>query len=337
MRIQIALLLAASAGLAVIAAFPAMVRAQQPAAQPRANLDQAEVRVLPVQNGIYLIAGAGGNITAQVGKEGILIVDTGFAETAPKTLAALRKLSDQPVRFIVNTHVHRDHTGGNDALAKAGATIAGGNFAVDLADAGDGAAIIAHENVLKILSAAPTGKADDRSAPSGSWPTDTYFGKGKKMYVSGEGIELIHVPNAHTDGDSMVYFRRSDVISTGDIFAINRYPVYDIEGGGSIQGVLDGLNRIIDLSIPADKEEGGTLIIPGHGRICDQADAAEYRDMTTIIRDRILDMVKKGMSLDQVKAARPTRDYDPLYGSNTGLGSTNNFVEAIYKSLSKRP
>jgi glyoxylase-like metal-dependent hydrolase (beta-lactamase superfamily II) len=315
--------------------FPGYVLAQQGGVQNQSS-DKDDVRVLPVQNNIYMIAGSGGNITAQVGKDGILLVDAGFAEMAPKVVAALRKLSDKSIQYIINTHVHRDHTGGNDALAKAGATIAGGNFSVDISDAGQRAAIIAHESVLDVLSAAPSGKANDLSAPSGSWPTDTFFGLQKDMFFNGEGIEMIHIPNAHTSGDSMVFFRRSDVISTGDILAINRYPMFDLEGGGSIQGVLQGLNKIIGLSIPADKEEGGTLIVPGHGRICDQADVAEYRDMTTIIRDRIQDMIKKGMTLEKVKAARPTFDYDPLYGSNTGFGSTDNFVEAVYKSLAKQ-
>jgi cyclase len=331
----VALFFLAPASLMIAVGFPGYVLAQQGGGQNQ-NFDKVDVRVLPVQNNIYMLVGAGGNITAQVGKDGILLVDTQFAEMAPKVVAALRKLSDKPIQYIINTHVHRDHTGGNEALAKAGTTIAGGNFSVDLSDAGQRAAIIAHESVLHVLSATPSGKANDRSAPAGSWPTDTFFGLQKDMFFNGEGIEIIHIPEAHSSGDSMVFFRRSDVISAGDILAINRYPVYDLEGGGSIQGVLQGLNKIVGLSIPADKEEGGTLIVPGHGRICDQADVAEYRDMTTIIRDRIQDMIKKGMTLEKVKAARPTFDYDPLYGSNTGLGSTDNFVEAVYKSLSKK-
>ena len=149
------------------------------------------------------------------------------------------------------------------------------------------ASILAHQNVLNILSATPTGKPGDRAMTSGFWPTDTFLEERKKVFFNGEGIEVIHVPAAHSSSDSVVYFRRSDVISAGDIFAISRYPVYDIEGGGSIQGVLAGLNRILSMAIPAEKEEGGTYIVPGHGRLCDIADLAEYRDMTTIIRDRI--------------------------------------------------
>ena len=134
----------------------------------------------------------------------------------------------------------------------------------------------------------------------------------------------------------MVFFRRSDVLSTGDIFSPRLYPVIDIKNGGSINGEVDALNRILDLTVPADKQEGGTYVIPGHGRLCDEADVVEYRDMVTIIRDRIQDMVKRGMTLDQVKAAKPTMDYDPLYGATSGPWTTDQFVEAAYRSLSPK-
>jgi glyoxylase-like metal-dependent hydrolase (beta-lactamase superfamily II) len=180
---------------------------------------------------------------------------------------------------------------------------------------------------------APTGK--QASAPTGAWPTDTFFGDEKKFFFDGEGVEIIHIPNAHTDGDSIVFFRRSDVISTGDLFTTTMYPLIDIEHGGSIQGFLAGLQRIIDLVIPVYGQDGGTLIVPGHGRLCDFGDLLNYREMTTIIRDRIQDMIKKGMTLEQVKAAKPTLDYDPLYGSNTFWNGTM-FVEAVYKSLTQK-
>ena len=163
-----------------------------------------------------------------------------------------------------------------------------------------------------------------------SQPGDTYFGANKDLYFNGESIQLLHQPAAHTDGDTMVHFRRSDVISAGDILDTDRYPVIDVANGGTLQGVIDGLNRLLDLAIPEHHEEGGTLIIPGHGRICDEFDVLEYRDMVTIIRDRMQDMIGKGMTLEQVKAARPTRDYDPQYGANA-----DTFVEAGYKSLTQ--
>jgi cyclase len=234
----------------------------------------------------------------------------------------------------INTHIHGDHTGGNAAIAKLGSTISGGNVVGTIGEsATEGAAVIAFHNILDRMSAANT--AD--TAPEGAWPTDTYTGFEKKMFFNGEGIEIIHAPSAHTDGDSIVFFHRSDVVSTGDIFVTETYPVIDLKRGGSIQGILDTLNRLIAMSIPADKQEGGTMFIPGHGRLCDQADVVFYQEMVTIIRDRIQDMIQKGMTLDQVKAAKPTRDYDPRYGRTTGFWTTDMFVEAVYKNLSEKP
>ena len=154
------------------------------------------------------------------------------------------------------------------------------------------------------------------------------------MFFNGEGIEIVHQPSAHTDGDSFVFFRRSDVIIAGDVFTTTSYPVIDLAAGGSIQGVVDGLNRLVDMIIPVYGQEGGTLVIPGHGRLSDFGDVLNCREMTTIIRDRVQDMIKKGMTLEQVKAARPTRDYDPLYGSVPGW-TADMFVEAVYRSLKK--
>jgi cyclase len=292
-----------------------------------------EIHVVPVQGNVYMLVGAGGNITLQVGKEGVLIVDTGLAQMSDKVLAAIRQLSDKPIRYIINTHIHPDHVGGNEKIGPAGSTIAGGNVVGNIGEsAGKGATIIAHESVLNRMSA-PTGSQP--SLPFVAWPTDTYANDEKDLFFNGEGIQILHQRAAHTDGDSMVFFRRSDVVSTGDIFVTTSYPIIDLQRGGSLQGIIDGLNHIIDITIPAEKQEGGTYVIPGHGRLCDEADVVYYRDMTTIIRDRIEDMIKKGMTLEQVKAARPTRDYDPLYGTNTGFWTTDMFVETSYKSLKK--
>ena len=301
--------------------------------QQQQNFDNVEINILPVQGNVYMIVGAGGNMTMQVGDQGILLVDTQFPQVSSKVLAAIRKISNKPIRYIINTHFHPDHTGGNENLRKAGSTIAGGNFAGNIRDAGEGAAIVAHENVLNRLSAPAGGQAP---TPTGGWPTDTYFSGQKDIFFNGEAVQLIHQPAAHTDGDSLVFFRRSDVISAGDIFVTSGYPYFDLQSGGSINGVVDALNRIIVLAVPADKQEGGTYIIPGHGRLCDEADVVEYRDMITIIRDRVQDMIKKGMTLEQVKAARPTRDYDPRYGATTGPRTTDMFVEAVYRSLSAK-
>jgi len=300
--------------------------AQQP------NLNNAEFHVLPVQGNVYMLAGAGANITVQAGPDGVLVVDTATAPLAPKILTAIKTVSNRPLRYIVNTSFDPDHTGGNEPLRKAGNTIAGGNVAGDLgAGASEGAQIIAHDNVMKRMSA-PTGK--QAPTPSGAWPTDTFIEDEKKLWFDGEGIQIIHLPNAHTDTDSVVFFSRSDVIATGDLFTTTDYPVIDVAAGGTINGFIDGLNKILDLVITVYGQEGGTMLVPGHGRLCDAGDLINYREMATIIRDRVQDLVKKDMTLEQVKAAKPTRDYDPLYGSNPRW-TPDMFVEAVYKTLKK--
>ena len=317
--------------LAIVALAMSAIAAAFASAQQ--NNENAELHILPVQGNIYMLVGAGGNITLSIGKDGILLVDTGLPQMSDKVLGAIRKISDKPIRYIINTHVHADHTGGNEKIAKAGSTIAGGNVVGDIgASAQQGATVIAHEGVLDRMSA-PTGSQPPM--PSAAWPTDTYNGAEKELFFNGEAIQMFHEPAAHTDGDTIVFFRRSDVVSAGDLFVTTSYPIIDIDRGGNIQGVVKALNHILDITIPAEKQEGGTYVIPGHGRLCDEADVVEFRDMTTIIRDRIQDMVKKGMTLEQVKAAKPTRDYDPRYGAETGFWTTDKFVEAVYKSFKK--
>ena len=293
----------------------------------------AEIEVLPVQGNVYLLAGAGSNITVQIGPLGVIVVDTGLEQMSDKVLAAIRKLSDKPIQYIVNTDADPDHTGGNDNIRRAGVTITGANVAGNLTDAMEGAQVIAHENVLNRMSA-PTGK--QAPTPFGAWPTETYVAGQKELHFNDEPVQVIYQRNAHTDGDSLVLFRHSDVISTGDIFVTTSYPFIDVERGGSVQGELDALNNILDLAIPKHDEEGGTYIIPGHGRICDEFDVLEYRDMVTIIRDRIQASIKKGMTLDQIKAARLTLDYDARYDAKSGPGAAGSFVEAVYKSLTAK-
>ena len=226
--------------------------------------------------------------------------------------------------------MHPDHIGGNEKIGEAGKTITGGNVIGDIGDATEGATIVAHEKVLDRLS--PNGKP---TVSFKALPTLTFLGDQMKLsqFFNGEGIQIFHEKPAHTDGDSIVFFRGSDVISAGDIFLTTSYPIIDLANGGSLQGVIDALNHILDMSVAEFRTEGGTLVIPGHGRICDTADVAYYRDMATIVRDRIAAMLKKDMTLAQVKAAKPTADWDPRYDKNT-FWTPDMFVEAAYKSLS---
>lgn len=321
------------------------------------------IEVLPVRGHVFTLFGAGGNVTVSVGRDGVLIVDPGSAASADKVLAAVRQLQrdvefdeirrardpqfgaetrstlqqslnpdapPRPIRFLINTHLDPEHVGGNEVLRRAGRTYSGGNVAGQLSDVSEGAAILAHENVLERMGAGGPGQPP---APAGALPTDTYFGGTMKMshYFNGEGVQLIHVPNATTDGDSIVWFRGSDVIVAGDLFEMNDYPQIDLGKGSTIGGVVAGLNTITNLAFAEFRTEGGTMVVPGHGRLADLGDVAYYRDMVTIVRDRVQDLVKRGMTLDQVKQARPTIDWDPRYGVAKG----DTFVEAVFMTVPK--
>jgi glyoxylase-like metal-dependent hydrolase (beta-lactamase superfamily II) len=291
---------------------------------------QASLRAMHVQGTVHVVVGAGANIAVQTGNLGLIIVDTGTAQHAEQVLASLRQLTPRPVRYIINTHSHADHVGGNERIGASGVPLSGRGVAqVGAGNSAPRAEIIAHEETLNRMSA-PAGSA--APFPVAAWPTATFSGTHKEFFYNGEGVQLVHVPSAHTDGDTLVFFRRSDVIATGDVFSTVSYPVIDVQRGGSISGVLDGLNQLLALVIAGEKTEGGTMLVPGHGRISDEADLVEYRDMVTIIRDRIQDMVKRGLTLAQVKAANPTMEYDGLYGNAPGW-SKDQFVEAVYTNL----
>jgi cyclase len=287
-----------------------------------------DVRIVPVQGNVSMVSGAGGNIAMQVGEDGILLVDTGAANMTDKVLAAIRQISDKPIRYILNTHAHPDRVGGNETIAKSGSRVGGG--LVVAGPAGSGASVIAHEQVLFAMSA-PTGQVSPY--PVAAWPTDAYEGDRKEVFANGEGIQMLHQPAAHTKGDSLVFFRRSDVVVAGDIFDVTSYPVIDEKSGGTFTGLLAALNRIIEITIPRDWQEGGTMVIPGNGRVADEADVVEYRDMVTIVHDRIEDLIKRGMTLEQVKAARPTYEYDGRYGATSGPWTTEMFIEAAYRDI----
>jgi cyclase len=328
-----AVLVLAAGALAGIAGMAGLARAQQQNQQQPQAAANTGLHMLHVQGNVYLLAGGGGNIIVQSGPQGTLLVDTGLADKSNEILAEIRRLTPKPVQYIINTHVHADHTGGNDALRKAGATYTGANVTGDIADVRLGAQVFAHDNVLQRMSA-PSGK--QAPVPSGAWPTLTFVGDKKQMSFNGEPIEILHQRAAHTDGDSIVFFRHSDVIAAGDIFLTTSYPFIDLERGGSIQGEIDALNTIVDMAVPLRQEEGGTYVIAGHGRVVDRFEVVEYRDMVTIIRDRLQAAIKSGMTLAQIKSANLSLDYDYRYGAKSGFGTSENFVESVYKSLTAK-
>jgi len=299
----------------------------------------ANLEVLQLRPNFYMIAGAGGNIGFQVGVDGVVVVDSGTTASADAVVAAIKKVTTQPIRYVINTSADADHVGGNAKVAKAGQTLFTGNGGVGLATnfLGGGASILSAEPVLARMSG-PSGKPSP--FPLEAWPTETFGEPRKYMYLNGEGIEIFHEPAAHTDGDAMVFFRRSDVVVAGDVFDTRTFPVIDVAKGGSIDGEIAALQKLVDTAIPSVpivSREEGTLIVPGHGRICDQLDVVDYRDMVTIIRDRVRDLMKQGLTLEQIQAASPARGYTRRYGSDTGSWTTNNFVEAIYRSMNKKP
>ena len=318
---------AIAVAMAVIAGAGSAV-ATRALAQQNQNFDAVQMDVQQVSGNVYMVVGAGGNTTVFTGPEGVLIVDTQFAPLSGKILDVVKKLSDQPIRWIVNTHSHGDHIGGNEALAKAGRTRAGGNVVGDIGAAATATArIIATENASNRMLMA------DRPLPSVAMPTDTFFNARKDMLFNGEAIQMFHQPAAHTDGDLLVHFRKADVISTGDLFTTTMYPFIDDANGGTIDGYIKALNNIIAITVPSNVNEGGTMVIPGHGRLSDEQDVIEYRDMATIVRDRIREYVKRGMTLEQVKAKKPTLDFDPRYDTPGGFWSSSQFIDVIYKQM----
>jgi glyoxylase-like metal-dependent hydrolase (beta-lactamase superfamily II) len=334
-----------------------------------------QVHVLPVQGNIYMLVADGTNITASVGRDGIAVVNTGSAQMSEKVLTALNELEKATVnpaatnacfgancpglpgwsspyfnaviasprpapgmRYVINTSATPEHVGGNEALAAAASfKRAGGaaGFGGAARELGTNATIVAHDAVLAAMST-PGDKTPP--APSEAWPSDTYFDEFHKLseYVNGEPVILYHAPAANTDGDSFVFFRHSEVISAGDLMSSISYPLIDTDKGGTIDGVINGLNSILDVAVAEYRSQGGTWIVPGRGRLSDTADVASYRNMLVIIRDRVRDLKKKGMTLDQVKAARPTLDFDGRYGSTTGPWTTDMFVSAVYSTLQEK-
>jgi cyclase len=298
-----------------------------------------QVHVLPIRNNVYMLVGDGGNIVVQTGDQGTFVVDTGEGKLSDKVLAAIRTLTPKPIQFVANTSFHADHTGGNDTLGASGQDPSlPGSFFLNSAPRGvtglfadplSHATMIGHNNVMVRMQAA--------GAPAGAVPADTYLEERRRKFHNGDAIELFHMPNASTDGDSLVHFRSADVIVAGDIFTTTQYPFIDSKNGGTVQGLIRGLNAILDRTVFRHQGEGGTYVVPGHGYLSDEHEVVEYRDMVVIVRDRVKVMKDAGSTLAQIQASRVTADYDTRYGANTGPWTTAMFVQAVFDTLSVRP
>lgn len=300
------------------------------AAQPDGGLD-----IVRVRPNFYMIGGAGGNIGVQIGSDGVVLVNAGTEAASDQVLEAIHKLSPLPIRYIIDTNAEADFVGGNAKLSKAGKTIftnvLGNPSVAEAMTNGGAASILAHDSILQRMSA-PTGKKSP--FPDDALPTEAFYNNRYTLRMNGEGIEVLHEPSAHSDADSFVLFRGSDVVVAGDVLDKTRFPMIDLANGGSIQGEIDALNKLIELAIPPTPfiySGPGTYVIPGHGRLCEQMEVVDYRDMVVVVRDVIADMIKQGMTLDQIKAASPAKPFETQYGKEPG--STNAFVEAVYKSL----
>jgi cyclase len=320
-------------GRTLAAAF--ILLACNPISSYAAEAESGELDVVRVRPNFYMISGAGGNIGVQIGSDGIVLVNAGIEAASGQILAALRKLTPLPIRYVIDTNAEADFVGGNGKLAKAGRTIftnvLGNQDVADAMTNGGAAAILAHDSILQRMSA-PTGKASP--FPTDALPTEAFYPKRYTLRMNDEGIEVLYQPAAHSSSDSFVFFRGSDVVVAGDVIDKNRFPVIDVANGGSIQGEIDALNKLIELTIapiPFIYKGVGTYVIPGHGRLCEQMEVVDYRDMVVVVRDVIADMIKQGKTLDQIKAASPAKAYATQYGRREG--STSGFVEAIYKSL----
>jgi glyoxylase-like metal-dependent hydrolase (beta-lactamase superfamily II) len=316
--------------LLAVAGGTGQVASQQPA-RP------SDLEIIQIRPQFYVIAGDGSNVAVQLGPDGVVVVDTGTGKRAKEIIAEIRKLSARPIRYVINTSADADHVGGNDALSAAGESVIPTGGLNEIGAAGGRAPILAEENVQARMA---TPEGEKPLFPIGAVPTVTYSSAldelQKDLYINGEAIVTTYQPAAHTDGDSIVFFRRSDVVVTGDVFDQTRFPVIDLEKGGSVQGVIDSLNRIIGITVPPIPfiwQEGGTVVVPGHGHISYEADVVDYRDMVTIVRDRIQSLIGKGLTLDQVRQADPVKGFRRRYGSDTGPWTTDKFIEAVYKSL----
>jgi glyoxylase-like metal-dependent hydrolase (beta-lactamase superfamily II) len=310
-----------------VVAFVVVLAGARLLAQTHPSTTVAGLETIQIRPNVYVIFGAGANITVHTGEDGVILVDTGSGDKADSVLQAVRAITKDPIRVIINTSADPDHVGGNEKIAAAGQALNPDSFGDE-----DHATVLGHEKVLLRMS------APESTFPTGAWPTETYTSRLRSMYVNDEAVQIIRQVGAHSDADSMVLFRKADVLVTGDVVDLRQFPIIDPKGGGSIQGELDALNRILDYAVPnmpMVTKAGRTLVVPGHGYVSDYGEVVEYRDMVTVIKDIIEDMIKKRMTLQQVKAANPTKGYRGRYGKDTGPWTTDMFVEAIYNGLKK--
>jgi cyclase len=285
---------------------------QPPAAPPPVDFSNVEIKTTDLGDNVYMLEGQGGNITVAAAKDGIIMVDGEYAALHDKIKAAIAMLSNQPIKYLIDTHFHGDHTGGNEPFGK------------------DGAEVIAEINVKKRLAAGTTNGltlVKTPPAPAGALPTKTYTGA-YKIRLQGRVADLKHIANAHTDGDTYVWFKTANALSTGDIFTTGRYPNIDFANGGNIKGMIAGTDAF--LKLVNDKSR----IVPGHGPIADKAALVEYRTMLITARDRMAKLVKDGKSEDEVVAAKPFADLDAKWAP-TDLAS-KNFIRVVYHSLADK-
>lgn len=280
-------------------------------AVPLAAQDFSEVEVEPqkVADGVWMLTGAGGNIGVSAGEDGVFLIDDQFAPLTEKIRAAIATFSEKPIRFVLNTHFHFDHTGGNENLGKAGAVI------------------VAHDNVRERMSVDQLMEALGRevpASPEAALPVIT-FNDRVTFHLNGDTIKAFHVPPAHTDGDSIVHFEKANVVHMGDVFFNGTYPFVDVGSGGDVEGVIEAVQDVLR---HIDEE---TKIIPGHGPLASKADLAAYGDMLSTIRDRVEALIEEGKSLEEIQEAAPTASFDEAWASDfTGPESITRYV---YESL----
>lgn len=290
------------------------------------EMDIGGLTVLHLRKQFYMIVGDGQNIGLQVGDEGAVLVNAGTQAGSAALLAAVKKITPQPIRMIIDTDGDPDVVGGNAAMAA-------GGLGLYPAGVAPGALIWAQQNVLTRMS-----RSGDQPAYAASgWPTYAYLDPYYDLYFNDEPIEMLQAPAASTDGDSLVLFRSSDVVMSGAVMDMSSFPVIDLAHGGSIDGEVTALNQLLRLTVgpaPLIYTAGdGTYVVPAHGRVGDQWEVIDYRDMVVTIRDTVADMMKRHMSLDQIEGAHPAKAYEPRYGSGTGPWTTGMFIEAVYRSL----